>query len=165
MREAPGRPDVHAWVAPPAYKSGQEIDLFRALRVLDRPLRALADRKLVLRVAENDRSEAPRWAHAVSHATGAVGAVSLLGVPAPPASLLTQGIEFVRKIDRDDLVLIWEIDAASLAQKIASAPLRLRMETTRRTKEAKPSATMTLLAFTVPEAGCGGRPEAGPQDD
>src|SRR2546423_12196144 len=48
--------DVQAWVSPMRYGAGQTVTSFAALRLLDRPLRALAGKHVVIRLAENDRT-------------------------------------------------------------------------------------------------------------
>jgi len=48
--------------APAAFEPGQRVVTLERLRLLDRPLGALGGRRFTVRLAENDRTKAPRWA-------------------------------------------------------------------------------------------------------
>jgi len=157
--------DVQAWVSPLRYRAGQAIGSFAAVRVLERPLRALAGKRIVLRLAENDRSNPAGWNHVAQAAGGAAGAGGALGVSVLPSALVQEGVHLLAKLDRDDLILLWEIDTGSLISALGgdavpgAAPgghaLRFALGTFRRAPDGKaPAAMVEVLVFRQPEAGC-----------
>ena len=157
--------DVQAWVSPFRYRPGQEVTAFAAMRLVERPLRALAGKKFVIRLAENDRTSPARWNQVAGAAGGAAGAGSALGVPVVPSALVEEGVHLLASVDRDDLILLWSIDAASLIEALAqevvpgAAPaaraLRFSLATPRRAPDGKaPAATVDIVVFRQPEPGC-----------
>jgi len=155
-----GRPpevDLSLLAAPEDFLSGDRVRFFEGKRLLERPLRSLSGRTLELRLAENDRTMTPRWAE-IGHmlAGGASGAASAVGVSAP-TSVIDVAIDLVRKIDEDDLILIWSTPVEELAATLA--PLaRIHLATPRDVVDAAgqkaPSAELDLLAYVEPEPGC-----------
>ena len=154
---APRAAEVAMHLAPAAYRPGDRIVALEGRRLLDKPLRTLRGRKLTIRLAENDRSSAPHWARLGESATAAGGGViSAVGVPVS-GGVLTQALELIRKIDRDDLVLLAEVDvdAVTAALTISAGAQRLRFQTKRRTADAgRPVAELALLVYREPEANC-----------
>jgi hypothetical protein len=168
--------DLQSWVTPRKYKSGERIDGFEGLRVMELPLRRIAGRSLILRLAENDRTFPPEWVTRTTQASGAVGGAAALGIAAPPAAVVQEGVELFARLDRDDRILVWTVALEQLAQDTApaasseptaNAPTRpvfparrYQLATTRRLPAtgagpAVPSAQLTLVAYREPEAGCG----------
>jgi hypothetical protein len=157
--------DVQAWVSPLRYQPGQPVGAFAALRVLERPLRALTAKRIVLRLAENDRTNPARWNQVAQAAGGAAGAGGALGVPVVPSTVVQEAVHLLAKLDRDDLLLLWEVDAAALTGALArgavagtpsgARALRFALGTTRRAPDGKaPAATMDVVVFRQPEPGC-----------
>jgi hypothetical protein len=163
---APGAPDAAAraaevavQIAPAAYRPGDRILALEGRRLLDKPLRTLRGRRLTVRLAENDRSSAPHWAGLTEDASSAGGgALSAVGVPGGGA--LTEALELIRKLDRDDLVLLADVDVDALAATLTATggAQRLRFQTNRRTvagaEAGRPVAELALLAYREPESGC-----------
>ena len=166
--------DLQSWVTPRKYKSGERIDGFEGLRVMDLPLRRIAGRRLILRLGENDRTFPPEWVTRTTQASGAVGGAAALGIAAPPAAVVQEGVELFARLDRDDRILVWTVALEQLAQDTAPAtaapadgavrPIlparRYQLATTRRLPAAGagpslPSAQLTLVAYREPEPGCG----------
>jgi hypothetical protein len=157
----PALAEVAAAVAPSGYRPGERVDVFDGRRLLDRPLRAVRGRVLTVRLAENDRTSAPRWATLSESLSGVVGIASLGGVPAPPGGVVSQAIELLRQLDRDDLILLWRLPLDDLAARVTSTParaLRLRAATTRLVptgpEQGHPAAELDLLILREPESGC-----------
>jgi hypothetical protein len=153
--------EVASVVAKPVYRPGEPVHAFTGRRLLDRPLRTLGGARLTIRLAENDRTSAPRWATLSESLSGAVGVASLAGAPAPPAGVVAQAIELLRELDKDDLILLMDLSADDLGARLAAAPgrvLRLRTATTRLVsggpERGRPSAELDLLVLREPEAGC-----------
>ncbi|HEX3904336.1 MAG TPA: hypothetical protein VH853_15975 [Polyangia bacterium] len=159
-----GEGDIQAWVSPMRYRPGEPVVTFAALRLLERPLRTLTGRHIIVRLAENDRTSPARWNQVAGAAGDAAGATGSLGVPVVPSALVEEGMHLLSEIDRDDLVLLWSVDAASLVDALAKevAPgaspaahaLRFSLATPRRTPAGKPAATVDLVVFRQPEPGC-----------
>ncbi|HET6146823.1 MAG TPA: hypothetical protein VFH68_04780 [Polyangia bacterium] len=156
--------DVQAWVSPLRYRVGQEIGSFAAVRVLERPLRALAGKRIVLRLAENDRTNPAGWNHVAQAAGGAAGASGAVGFGVPSA-LVQEGVHLLAKLDRDDLILLWQIDAGSLVSALGrdagpggasgAHALRFALGTPRRAPDGMaPAAMVDVLVFRQPEPGC-----------
>jgi hypothetical protein len=152
--------------APAAFEPGQRVVTLERLRLLDRPLGALTGRRFTVRLAENDRSKAPRWAEVGTTATKTTAAASVVGLPSP-AGVLAEALEVLRQLDKDDLILLADVDLDLVAAQLAlPAPeatprqraARLRFSTTRRVPlgpgAGQPSAEMTLLAYREAEPGC-----------
>jgi len=160
----PGRPpevDLTHVSAPEDYRPGDRIHFFEGLRLLDRPLRTLHGRGLELRLAENDRTSAPQWVQVAHTIAGAgAGAAGAAGVPVPPSGAIDLVIELLRKLDRDDLILIWSTDADTLARELFAPPrmLRVHLTTPRRVRggpgDGLPTAELDLLLYLEAEAGC-----------
>jgi hypothetical protein len=157
--------DVQAWVSPFRYRSGQPVTAFAAMRLVERPLRALSGKKLVIRLAENDRTSPARWNQVAGAAGDAAGAGGALGVPVVPAALVEEGVHLLASVDRDDLILLWSIDAAALTEALAqevvpgataaARALRYSLATPRRSPDGKaPAATVDIVVFRQPEPGC-----------
>ncbi len=157
--------DVQAWVSPFRYRPGQPVVTFAATRLVERPLRALAGKRITIRLAENDRTSPARWNQVAGAAGDAAGAGGALGVPVVPSALVTEGIHLLASVDRDDLILLWSSDAASLIEALGQAvvpgaapaarALRYTLATPRRTPDGKaPAATVDLVVFRQPEPGC-----------
>jgi len=157
--------DVQAWVSPFRYRPGQPVVTFAATRLVERPLRALAGKRITIRLAENDRTSPARWNQVAGAAGDAVGAGGALGVPVVPSALVTEGMHLLASVDRDDLILLWSSDAASLVEALgrevvpgaapAARALRYALATPRRTPDGKaPAATVDLVVFRQPEPGC-----------
>ena len=152
--------------APAAFEPGQRVVTLERLRLLDRPLGALGGRRFTVRLAENDRTKAPRWAEVGTTATKTTAAASVVGLPSP-AGVLAEALEVLRQLDKDDLILLADVDldrvATSLAEPAAGAPVgqraaRLSFSTARRVAAGpgagQPAAEMTLLAYREPDVGC-----------
>ncbi|HEY8925383.1 MAG TPA: hypothetical protein VIU64_13445 [Polyangia bacterium] len=152
--------------APAAFEPGRRVVTLERLRLLDRPLGALVGRRFTVRLAENDRTKAPRWAEVGTTATKTTAAASVVGLPSP-AGALAEALEILRQLDRDDLILLADVEldrvAAQLALPAGDAPTRqraarLRFATARRVAlgpgAGQPSAEMTLLAYREAETGC-----------
>jgi hypothetical protein len=159
--ERAGLAEVAAAVAPSAYHPGVRVGAFDGRRILDRPLRAVRDRVLTVRLAENDRTSGPRWATLSERLSGVVGVAALGGVPAPPGSLVSEAIELIRQLDKDDLILLWRIPLDDLVARVTSAParaLRLRTVTTRVVdggpEKGRPAAELDLVVLREAEPGC-----------
>jgi hypothetical protein len=159
--ERAGLAEVTAAVAPSAYHAGERVSAFDGRRLLDRPLRAVRGRVLTVRLAENDRTSGPRWATLSESLSGVVGVATLGGLPAPPGSVVSEAIELLRQLDRDDLILLWRIPLDELAARLIAAPtraLRLRMVTTRAVAgggdQGLPAAELDLAVFREAEPGC-----------
>jgi hypothetical protein len=157
--------DVQAWVSPFRYRPGEAVTAFAAMRLLERPLRALGGKKIVIRLAENDRTSPARWNQVAGAAGGVAGAGGALGVAVVPSALVEEGVHLLASVDRDDLILLWSIDAASLAEALgkevvpgaapAARALRYSLATPRRTFDGKaPAATVDIVVFRQPEPGC-----------
>ena len=152
--------------APAAFEPGQRVVTLERLRLLDRPLGALVGRRFTVRLAENDRTKAPRWAEVGTTATKTTAAASVVGIPSP-AGVLAEALEVLRQLDKDDLILLADVEldqvAASLALPAPEATprqraARLHFSTARRVPlgpgAGQPSAEMTLLAYRQAEPGC-----------
>ena len=152
--------------APAAFEPGQRVVTLERLRLLDRPLGALGGRRFTVRLAENDRTKAPRWAEVGATATKTTAAASVVGVPSP-AGVLAEALEILRQLDKDDLILLADIDldrvTALLASPAGDAAVtqraaRLTFATPRRVAlgpgVGQPSVEMTLLAYREAELGC-----------
>jgi hypothetical protein len=162
---SPGGPDappraaeVAVQLAPAVYHPGDRILALEGRRLVDKPLRTLRGRRLTVRLAENDRTNAPHWARLGEEATSAGGgALSAVGVP---GGALTQAFELIRKIDRDDLVLLADVDLDALTAALSASggAQRLRFQTNRRTaagaEAGRPVAELALLVYREPEPGC-----------
>ena len=153
--------DLQAWVSPLRYRPGQAVGAFAALRVVERPLRAMNARRIVLRLAENDRTSPARWNQVAQAAGGAAAAGGALGVPVVPSALVQEGVHLLAKVDRDDLIMIWETDAGALVRELtqagasAASALRFTLATSRRAPDGQaPAATADIVVFRQPEAGC-----------
>jgi hypothetical protein len=163
--QAESEGDVQAWVSPLRYRAGQAVGAFEALRVVERPLRAISGKRIVLRLAENDRTSAASWNRAADVAGGAAGAGAVLGVPVLPSAIAQEGVRLLAKLDRDDLILLWSIDADALVKGLGgpdtrgsasgAKALRFALGTPRRTPDGKaPAATADIVVFRQPEPGC-----------
>jgi hypothetical protein len=157
---APHDAEVAVHMAPAAYRPGDRIHALEGKHLLDRPLRTLRGRRLTVRLAENDRTSVPRWAQISETAAAASGgAVSVVGLPAPGGALV-QALELVRKIDRDDLLLLAEVDLDAVAAALgpSSGAQRLRFQTSRLVlagaAAGQPVAELVLIAYREPEPGC-----------
>jgi hypothetical protein len=156
--------DVQAWVSPLRYRPGQTVTTFAAMRLVERPLRALGGKRITIRLAENDRTNPARWNQVAGAAGDAAGAVGVLGVPSVPAAVVEEAVHLLASLDRDDLILLWSIDAASLVEALgravvpgatpAARALRYSLASPRRTPEGKPAATVDIVVFRQPEPGC-----------
>lgn len=160
-----GELDIHG--APAAFEPGQRVVTLERLRLLDRPLGALVGRRFTVRLAENDRTKAPRWAEVGTTATKTTAAAPAVGIPSP-AGVLAEALEVLRQLDKDDLILLADVELDRVAAELASSPAgkaatgqpaaRLRFSTARRVPlgpgAGQPSAEMTLLAHREPETGC-----------
>jgi len=157
---APHDAEVAVHMAAAAYRPGDRIHALEGQRLLDRPLRTLRGRRLTVRLAENDRTSVPRWARVseTAAATGG-GAVSVVGLPTPGGALV-QALELVRQIDRDDLLLLAEVDLDAVAASLgpSSGAQRLRFRTSRLVLSGattgQPVAELALIAYREPEPGC-----------
>jgi hypothetical protein len=148
--------DVQAWVSPMRYRPGQPIGSFTALRLLERPMRAVIDEKIVVRLAENDRTSPASWNQVATVAGGAAGASAAAGVPVLPSAVVEEGVHLLAKMDRDDLILLWATDARSLVGALgAGRSLHFGLATPRRTPDGSaPAGSLELLIFRQPEPGC-----------
>jgi hypothetical protein len=148
--------EVQAWVSPLRYRPGQVVGSFAAFRVLERPLRAMAGKQIVVRLAENDRTNPARWNQVAGAAGDAAGAGGAVGVPAIPSAVLTEGLHLLANLDKDDLILLWAVDARSLIEALGKqTALRFALATPRRTPDGKaPAATVEIAVFRQAEAGC-----------
>lgn len=165
--------DVQSWIAPRKVQPGERIDGFEGLRLIDLPLRRAEGRSLIVRLAENDRTFPPEWVTRATQASGAVGGAAAIGITAPPAAVVQEGVELFARLDRDDRILTWTIALEQLERDTAPpsdegtdgkapprAGRRYRLATTRHLPasgagQPPPSAALTLLAYREPEAGCG----------
>jgi len=142
--------DIQAWVSPLHYQSGQGVDSFAALRVVERPLRAMTGKHIVLRLAENDRTGPDAgWNNVAQVAGGAAGAGAAVGIPVLPSALLQEGVHLLAKTDRDDLIMLWAVDAASLTAPLAGGGERTAGQATELAASwppAKPTPSCTLSA-------------------
>jgi|GEM_PF-2755151 len=158
----PGAVALTPLPAPEEYSAGAEIRWFEGKRLLDQPARLARGRRLDLRLAENNRTFEPEWrkmagqiGHGVSDAAGEVG------VSTPPPGVLDLALDQLRRIDRDDLILRWTIDADEVIAALGEPPLkkalRYHLATTRpaASDPAQPAAELDLLFFWEPEPGCG----------
>ena len=162
--------EVTAFAAPAAYAAGERIDRLEGEVLLRRLLRSLVGRHLVIRLAENDRTASPSWVRRGKAAAQAGGAATLAGLPSP-TGLATQGVELLARLDRDDLMLLADLDLDELARAVsgpgqASAsdtPLaaRVRLATARHSPPAAgtpgaplPSAELVLVVWREAEVGC-----------
>jgi hypothetical protein len=156
--------DVQAWVSPMRYRPGQPLTTFAATRLVERPLRALGGKRITIRLAENDRTSPARWNQVAGAAGDAAGAGGALGVPAIPSALVEEGVHLLASLDRDDLILLWSVDAASLVEALgravipgaapAARALRYALASPRRTPNGMPAATVDIVVFRQPEPGC-----------
>jgi hypothetical protein len=164
-KQAESEGDVQAWVSPLRYRAGETVASFEALRVVERPMRAIRAKRFVLRLAENDRTSAASWNRAADVAGGAAGAGGVLGVPMLPSEIAQEGVRLLAKLDRDDLILLWSIDADTLVKGFGGADvqgsasrakaLRFALATPRRAPDGKsPAATADVVVFRQPEPGC-----------
>jgi len=162
-KQKPRGGDIATWVSPYKYKNGVVADVFAGVRLVKHPLRLLQSWQLVIRVAENDRTGAPKWAKGIERATSATSAAGALGMPVPPSSMLKEAIETVRKIDNDDLILLWRTDAETILKDLQENPPGARiaahayhLATTRISSGSSqaPAAILDLLAYVEPEVGC-----------
>lgn len=157
----PKRPpdvDFSFLAAPADYAQGDRVRYFDGRRLLDRPLRAIGGKNLELRLAENESTVDPHWATTLRSVMGtASGAGAVVGVSAPVGAFDLL-VELLRKVDRDDLILLWStpVDALSEALRAGSGTLRIHLATTRTTAAFadRPSADVTLLIYVEPEPGC-----------
>jgi hypothetical protein len=158
-----GRPpevDLSSLVAPDDYLAGDRVRFFDGRRLVDRPLRALAGQRLELRLAENDRTQTPQWIVYGRTLTGAgAGAVGAAGVVVPPAGVVNGFIELLRRIDEDDLILLWKADVDALvAQLPGRAALAVHLASTKTVGfgagTGLPAAELDLLIYVEPEPGC-----------
>jgi hypothetical protein len=159
----PGRPpevDLTPLLAPEDYAPGDPVRFFEGRRLLERPLRALSGRRLELRLAENDRTEAPKWVAYAHMVTGGAAAGGAIGIPTAPSGAADALIDVLRKVDKDDLVLFWSGEADAIAREVAGGrALQLKLATTRLVTiqgAALPSAELDVVFYVEPEAGCGG---------
>jgi len=118
-----------------------------------------------VRLLENNRTAAPSWqryAEAVTHA--GVGALSALGMPGPPTSVVDVALSLLARLDRDSLILRWDVDIDGLARALPldrpGETLRFRLHTARDTPAGPgrgfPSAELQLLVYREAEPGCQG---------
>jgi hypothetical protein len=167
--------DVQSWITPRKVQPGERIDGFEGLRLLDLPLRRAEGRSLIVRLAENDRTFPPEWVTRATQASGAVGGAAAIGITAPPAAVVQEGVELFARLDRDDRILTWTVALEQLERDTAAAvndggtdenrpsrpARRYRLVTTRHLPSdagpALPAAALTLLAYREPEPGCGNR--------
>jgi len=159
----PGRPlevELTTLGAPEDFRDGDRVRVFEGKRLLERPLRALGDRTLEFRLAENDRTLMPKWIE-VGHlvAGGTVGGVGALGISVP-AEVVDKLLELLRKIDLDDQILIWSTPLSELIAHLQGPTRvgRVELKTPRTVKAASgetlPSAEVDLLVYIEPEPGC-----------
>jgi hypothetical protein len=162
-KQKPRGGDVATWVSPYKYKSGATVDVMQGVRLVNHSLRSLKSWQLVIRVAENDRTGTPKWAKGIERATSVSSAAGALGVPAPSSSMLKEAIESVRKIDNDDLILLWRTDFETILKDLQQHPPGARiaahsyqLATTRMSGGAVevPAASLELLAYIEPVVGC-----------
>lgn len=169
--------DLQSWVTPRKYQAAERIDGFEGLRVLDLPLRRTTGRTLILRLAENDRTFPPEWVTHTTQATGAVGGAAAIGLAAPPAEVLKEGVQLFARLDKDDRILVWTValeelvrdtTPANTPEAAAAGPTgrpvpsarRYQLATVRRVVPSAgassiPSAQITVVAYREPELGCG----------
>lgn len=167
--------DLQSWVTPRKYQSGERVDGFEGLRVLDLPLRRTTGRSLIVRLAENDRTFPTEWVTRTTQATSAVGGAAAIGIAAPPAAVLKEGVQLFARMDRDDRILSWTVsledlvrdttpasapEAADSPGRPAPAARRYQLATTRHVVDSAgtpgaPSAQVTVVAYREPELGCG----------
>lgn len=81
-------------------------------------MRAMAGKQIVVRLAENDRTNPARWNQVAGAAGDAAGASGTVGVPAVPSAVLTEGLHLLANLDKDDLILLWAVDASSLIEAL-----------------------------------------------
>jgi len=158
----PREAELMPLVAPPEFQPGDPIGFFDGHRLLDRPVRTLRGRRLEIRLLENNRTAAPAWqtyAEAVSHA--GVGALSALGMPGPPSSVVDAAVALLVRLDRDSLILLWALPLDQLLAMLDAAEgdvLRFPLASTRATPagpgRGAPSAELSLLVYREPEVGC-----------
>ena len=114
--------EVQAWASPKRYLPGQVVGSFAAMRVLERPLRAMAGKHIVVRLAENDRTNPEHWNQAASAAGDVAGAGGTVGVPVLPSAIIVNALHLLANLDKDDLILLWAIDANALIAALGHQP-------------------------------------------
>lgn len=152
-----GTTEIVPLVAPEGYARGESMRWFVGRKLLQRPVRTLAGRLLVVRLAKNNRTAEPLWEAYATRTSGAtLGAASSVGLPSVPQEGVDVVFEMIRRLTPDDRVLEWSasVDAwvASL-QKDAHKAARVTLSTSR-TAAGMPSAQLELLIHVQPEAEC-----------
>ena len=166
MRHAEGGPGSSVlthFSAPTQYRPGDEIRCFAGRALLDQPMRHVGDQQLELRLAENNRTDEPEWEkYGAIFSRAAVGAGGAAGLPTPPADVLTGALELIRRLDEDDLILVWKIPVNEIVKSLAepSRAARWKLSTPRKTSGGPgaglPAAELDVVAWIEPEPGCPG---------
>jgi hypothetical protein len=159
----PGRPpevELTTLGAPEDFREGDQVRVLEGKRLLERPLRNLGDRTLEFRLAENDRTLMPKWAEVGrSFIGGASVGIGAMGISVP-AEAVDKLLELLRRIDRDDQILVWSIPLSELIAhlqgpaRVARVELKTPRTVKMRSGEILPSAEVDLLAYIEPEPGC-----------
>ena len=147
--------------APAGYQPGESVEYFRGRRILERPRRHLGNRRLTVRLMENDSTSPPEWVRAVNQIKIIAPAGALVGVNVPGA-VISDGAWLIAQLDPDDLIMLYALDLDPLGAALGSIEehraLRLKGVTPRQvagsTARSSPVAEIQLLAFLEPEPGC-----------
>jgi hypothetical protein len=157
----PGSTVLTPFAAPTEYRPGDELRCFAGRVLLDQPLRHVGAQQLELRLAENNRTVEPEWEkYGAILSRAALGAGSAAGLPMPPTDVVTTALDMLRRLDEDDLILLWKIPVDEVVKALDSPrrAARWRLATPRKTScgpgEGLPAAELDLVAWIEPEAGC-----------
>jgi hypothetical protein len=148
-------------MAPAGYQPGEYIEYFSGRRILERPFRYLAHRRLTVRLLENDSTSPPEWVEHVQKLKTVSPAGALVGLNVPGAAI-ADGAWLLAQLDPDDLIMLYGLDLEPVMTDLGAVSdrraLRLKAATPRRINAAKgsanPVAEMGLLAYLEPEPGC-----------
>jgi len=163
--EAPAANPVNAeaavLMAPAGYQPGEPVEYFRGRRILDRPWRYLAHRRLSVRLLENDSTTPPEWVEAVSQIRTVAPIGALVGLNVPGA-VISDGAWLLAQLDPDDLIMLYSLDLESLLTALGPIEehraLHLQGVTPRQVTGTQgtnsPVAEIRLLAYFEPEVGC-----------
>jgi hypothetical protein len=148
-------------MAPAGSQPGEFVEYFRGRRILERPFRYLAHRRLTVRLLENDSTSPPEWVEHVQKLKTVSPAGALVGLNVPGA-VIGDGAWLLAQLDPDDLIMLYGLDLDPVITDLGAIAdrraLRLKGVTPRRIDGAKgsadPVAEIGLLAYLEPEPGC-----------